>query len=59
VVTKKERDWVVSIFARTRNTRGKMRGYEIEITLPAKSAIEATKKASDMVIADTHFWAKK
>ena len=58
-MTKKDCDWVISIYVRKRNSRGKMRGYEIEVTIPAKDGIEALRKTTNMVTADTHLWGKK
>lgn len=58
-MTKKDCDWVVSIYVRKRNSRGKMRGYEIEITILAKDGIEALRKVTEMVTADSHLWGKK
>lgn len=59
-MTKKDCDWVVSIYVRKRNSRGKMRGYEIEITMPAKNSVDALKRVTEMLTADTHpFGGKK
>jgi len=56
---KKDKDWVVNLWAGKRSTGGRIRGWHVEVTVEAKSAKHAVGLVADMITAKSYIWGEK
>ena len=56
---KKDKDFVVNLWSAKRTTGGKIRGWQVEVTVLANSAKHAVRLVADMVCARSYVWGEK